>query len=94
MYRLLGRWLLRLLLAFAVCFVVAWIGDSATYYLRGKPTSTVTVSRYMGVPLKGQKEEFDYLGTADVPCSRSLFPQGGNDPCWHLRRNPNQWQNL
>ena len=94
MYRLLGRWLLRLILAFAVCFVVAWIGDSATYYLRGKPTSTVTISRYMGVPLKGQKTEFDYLGTADVPCSRSLFPQGGNDPCWHLRRNPNQWQNL
>jgi hypothetical protein len=48
----------------------------------------------MGVPLKGQKEEYDYLGTADVPCSRSLFPQGGNDPCWHLRRNPNQWENL
>ncbi len=94
MYRLLGRWLLRLILAFAVCFVVAWIGDSATFYLRGKPTSSVTVSRYMGVPLKGQKTEFDYLGTADVPCSRSLFPQGGNDPCWHLRRNPNQWQNL
>ena len=94
MFRLLGRWLLRLILAFAVCFVVAWIGDSATYYLRGKPTSTVTVSRYMGVPLKGQKTEFDYLGTADVPCSRSLFPQGGNDPCWHLRRNPNQWENL
>ena len=94
MYRLLGRWLLRLILAFAVCFVVAWIGDSAAFYLRGKPTSTVNVSRYMGVPLKGQKEEYDYLGTSSVPCSRSLFPQGGNAPCWHLRRNPDQWQNL
>jgi hypothetical protein len=48
----------------------------------------------MGVPLKGQKEEYDYLGTVTVPCSRSLFPQGGNDPCWHLRRNPSHWENL
>lgn len=94
MYRLLGQWLLRLLLAFAVCFVAAWVGDFAVFQLRGKPTSTVTVSRYMGVPLKGQKEEYDYLGTFTVPCSRSLFPQGGNDPCWHLRRNPDQWENL
>jgi hypothetical protein len=48
----------------------------------------------MGVPLKGQKEEYDYLGPVTVPCSKSLFPQGGSDPCWHLRRNPDQWDNL
>jgi len=48
----------------------------------------------MSVPLKGQKEEYDYLGDFSVPCSSSLFPQGGNDPCWHLRGNPNQWENL
>lgn len=94
MSRFLGQWLLRLFLAFAVCFVAAWIGDFALFQLRGKPTSTVTINRYMGVPLKGQKEEYDYLGTDNVPCARTLFPQGGYDPCWHLRRNPNQWQNL
>jgi len=93
-YRLVGQWLLRALLAFAVCFVVAWTGDFAVFELRGKPTSTITVHRYMGVPLKGQKEEYDFLGDFAVPCSRSLFPQGGNDPCWHVRRNPNQWENL
>ena len=94
MYRLVGQWLLRALLAFAVCFVVAWTADFAVFELRGKPTSTITVHRYMGVPLKGQKEEYDFLGDFAVPCSRSLFPQGGNDPCWHVRRNPNQWENL
>jgi len=93
-YRLLGRWLLRAILAFAVCFVAAWVVDFAVFELRGKPTSTVTVHRYMGVPLKGQKEEYDYLGDFAEPCARSLFPQGGNDPCWHLARNPNQWENL
>lgn len=94
MYRLLGRWLLRLILAFAVCFVAAWIGDFGLFELRGKPTSTVTVSRYMGVPLKGQKEEYDFLGTVAVPCSVSLFPQGGNDPCWRVRQHPDQWDDL
>jgi hypothetical protein len=88
----MGRWLLRIFLGLAVCFVAAWVGDFGLFHLRGSPASTVVVSRYMGVPLKGQKEEYDYLGTAAVPCSLSLFPQGGNDPCWYLRRNPNQWE--
>jgi hypothetical protein len=46
------------------------------------------------VPLKGNKIEFDYQGSSDVPCSVSLFPQGGQSPCWQLRRNPNQATNL
>jgi hypothetical protein len=50
----------------------------------------VTVSRFLAIPLKGNKQEFDYLGTSDVPCSVSLFPQGGQSACWQLRRNPNQ----
>jgi len=58
--------------------------------LRGSPSSTVTVNRFLSVPLKGNKIEYDYLGTADVACSVSLFPQGGQSPCWRLRRNPNQ----
>jgi len=40
--------------------------------------------------LKNNKEEYDYIGTADEPCSVSLFPQGGMPPCWWLRRNTNQ----
>jgi hypothetical protein len=85
---------MRIVLGFAACFVATWVGDFALFQLRGKPGSTVTVHRYMSVPLKGQKEEYDYLGDFSVPCSSSLFPQGGNDPCWHLRGNPNQWENL
>lgn len=89
-----GRWLIRAVVALAACFVAAYAGDWIIYHLRGSPKSTVTVNRYMGVPLKGQKEEYDYLGPVTVPCSKSLFPQGGSDPCWHLRRNPDQWDNL
>ena len=94
MYTLLGRFFLRVLLGLATVTVVAYAGDSAAYFLRGSPSSTVTVNRFMDIPLKGNKEEFDYLGKVQVPCAESLFPQDGHDPCWHLRRNPNQWQNL
>ncbi len=84
------RWTLRLLLMLAVGFVLVYLGDWAVYKLRGSPQSKVPVNRYVAIPLKGRKTEFDYLGTLSVPCSISLFPQEGQSPCWQLRRNPNQ----
>jgi hypothetical protein len=90
----LKRWLQRVLLVVVVGFIAVYAGDWAIYRLRGEPTSTVTVNSYQTVPLKGNKVEYDYLGTADVPCSLSLFPQQGQSPCWRLRRNPNQTVNL
>ena len=94
MWRLLRRWLLRVAVGLAVAFVATYIGDWAVFKLRGSPTAKVTVNRYLTVPLKGRKLEFDYQGTQDVPCSRSLFPQGGRSTCWQLRRNPNQGMEL
>lgn len=75
-------------------FIAVYAADWAIYRLRGEPSATVTVNSYQTVPLKGNKVEYDWLGTADVPCSISLFPQGGQSPCWRLRRNPNQTVNL
>jgi hypothetical protein len=88
------RWLQRIVIVLVAAFVATYGGDWAIYKLRGSPTSRVTVNRFLSVPLKGNKIEYDYLGTGDVPCSISLFPQGGQSPCWHLRRNPNQNTNL
>jgi hypothetical protein len=93
MMRWLGRWLLRVLVAVAAISLVAYAADWAVYHLRGSPQSTVAVSRFMVIPLKGQKTEYDFLGTASVSCVVALFPHGGEDPCWHLKRNPNQWEN-
>jgi hypothetical protein len=75
-------------------FVVVYAGDWAIFRLRGSPHSTVTINSFQTVPLKGNKREFDYLGSEDVPCSVSLFSQGGQSPCWQLRRNTNQNSNL
>jgi hypothetical protein len=84
------RWFFRVVVVLTAGFVAVYGGDCALFRLRGSPSSKVTVNRYVAIPLKGHKQEFDYLGTLDVPCSVSLFPQAGQDPCWHLRRNPNQ----
>ena len=84
------RWIQRVAIVLVAAFVVTYGGDWAIYKLRGSPTSTVTVNRFLTVPLKGNKIEYDYVGTAQEACSVSLFPQAGQSPCWHLRRNPNQ----
>lgn len=56
--------------------------------LFGGGMGTVQVSHVTVAELKANKEEY-YTDAPDVvPCSRSLFPQGGNSACWWLRRHP------
>jgi len=88
------RWLLRITVVLVAGFVAAYGADCAIFRLRGSPISKVTVNRFLTVPLKGNKLAYDYLGSADVPCSLSLFPQAGQSPCWQLRRNSNQTTTL
>jgi hypothetical protein len=83
-------WLQRIIVVLVAVFVAIYAGDWAVYKLRGSPHGKVTINRYVTIPLKGNKQEFDYQGSIDVPCSVSLFPQAGLAPCWQLRRNPNQ----
>jgi hypothetical protein len=84
------KWLIRILLIAVASFIAVYAGDWLVFKLRGSPQSKVTVNHYLTVPLKGNKSEIDYLGSADVACSLSLFPQDGLSACWQLRRNPNQ----
>lgn len=88
------KWLRRIIVALVAVFVLLYGGDWAVYKMRGSPQGRVTVSRTMVVPLKGNKSEYDYLGTSDVPCAVSIFPQDGESPCWQLRRNHNQNTNI
>jgi hypothetical protein len=86
----LRRWIVRIVVLLVAAFSVAYLGDWIVFKLRGSPMSKVTVSQFQTVPLKGTKVEYDYLGSSDVPCPQSLFPQAGQSPCWQLRKNPNQ----
>ncbi len=89
--RLLLRWFFRVVAVAAALFVLAYFGDWAVFRLHGEPRSTVVVNRLIVIPLKSQKQEFDSLGSAETPCSISLFPQMGLDTCWYLRRHRDQW---
>ena len=88
------KWARRIVLALVAAFVVLYIGDWIVYKLRGSPQGIVKVSQTLVVPLKGNKQEYDYLGTSDVACSVSIFSQNGETACWQLRRNHNQNMNL
>jgi hypothetical protein len=84
------RWLIRTAVALAVAFVLTYLGDWAIFGLRGSPQSSVTINLFQTVPLKGNKDEYDYLGSQQQSCAESLFPHAGLGACWLLRRNPNQ----
>ena len=84
------RWIRFIAIGLLAAAVAAFAGDWLVFNLRGSITSKVTVSHFLSAPLKNNKQELDYLGSEEVPCSVSLFPQGGHSPCWYLRRHTNQ----
>ena len=75
--------------------VLLWLSDWALFRVRsahGSAFDTVQVDEYLSTPLKGNKQEYDYMGAAQVSCARSLFPHGGAPTCWWLRRHTTQWE--
>ena len=90
MKSLIWKWTRRVVVTSIAAFIALYFGDLAVYKLRGSPQGHVQVSQTLLVPLKGNKQEYDYLGTSDVPCSVFIFSQDGQDACWLLRRNQNK----
>ncbi len=88
------RWVRYIAIGLAAAVVLTYAGDWLVFNLRGSITQKVTVSHFLSAPLKNNKQELDYLGSEDVPCSVSLFPQDGHSPCWYLRRHTNQTTNI
>jgi len=82
------------LIALAGLYAVDWAIFEARQ-LRGGGMGSVTVQKFLSTPLKGEKTEFDYLGTENDNCSQSLFPQyaasAWNPPCWWLARHKVKW---
>jgi hypothetical protein len=84
------RWLRILVLGLAAFAVISYALDWAVYKFTGAPKSRYTVSYFVSAPLKNNKQEIDYTGSRDVPCSLTLYPQEGFPPCWYLKRHTNQ----
>jgi len=84
------RILVRTAAGLMVALMVLYVGDWAVWRVRvarGGGMGSVVVSSIVVMPLKNNKEEYDWGGTADVSCSRSIFPQAGSGACWWLRRH-------
>ena len=84
-----------LLIGVAILYAVDWIVFEARQ-TRGTGMRSIQVDQYLATPLKGNKAEYDYVGTASENCSRTLFPQYAgskwNPPCWWLERHKAQWE--
>ena len=85
--KILGRVVVGLIGALAALYVGDW-GVWRARVAMGGGMGTVQVGTLIETPLKGNKEEYDWGGSAMVDCSESIFPQAGSGACWWLRRNP------
>ena len=83
----------RILQGLLAVLLVLYLGDWAILKMRtgSQASSSVQVEQFLRTPLKGQKEEFDYMGTVAQPCVRSLLPHSSQAPCWWLERHKTQW---
>jgi len=58
----------------------------------GQATDSIHRTRLLAIAGKGNKVEYQIDAVKpeeDVPCSHSLFPQGGANPCWYVARHAN-----
>jgi hypothetical protein len=94
----MGKWigrLFRLVVALAVLLGLLYVGDWAVLRMRvsrGTAFEVVQVNQFLATPLKGNKVEYDLMGTVPMTCSRSIFPQQGTPACWWLKRHTSQWE--
>jgi hypothetical protein len=87
------RVLVRIVQGLVTLLVVLYLGDLIGWSVRGRNqvSSSVQVEQFLRTPLKGRKEEFDYMGTVAQPCARAIFPHDSETPCWWLERHKIQW---
>jgi hypothetical protein len=73
--------------------IFIYVADFCIWSLRGPSAmSSVAVDQYLATPLKGNKAEYDYIGTVQQPCARALVPHAGAPPCWWLSRHTSHWE--
>ena len=93
MGRIVGKAVVGLVAALALVYLADW----AVWRVRvgmGGGMGKVGVSRVVVAPLKGNREEYYPDGTAEMGCSRSLFPQAGIGACWWVERHRVMFQRV
>jgi hypothetical protein len=94
-----GQWVRRQILLGIVALIAAtallYLGDWVVWRVRNATSKdhrggmdSVTISRFVVAPLKGNREEYYFDGKAPVDCTRTIFPQAAAGACWYVRRHP------
>jgi hypothetical protein len=81
--------------ALLVLLILLYCGDWIVLRIRiarGTAFSSVEVDQFLATPLKGNKAEYDFLGSFQQPCARSIFPHAGNPACWWVQRHSSVWE--
>lgn len=76
------RQIVRFFLVVVGAIVLLYVGDWGVFEVRvahGIAYSAVQVDQFLATSLKGDKTEYDLMGTLQETCTRSIFPQQ-----WHL----------
>jgi hypothetical protein len=91
MVRIVGRIVQGLVVLTLVLYAVDW-GVMRYRMSHGNPYRMIVVHQFLASPLKGNKTVFDLDGSVEKRCSKSIFPQGDDPPCWWLERHTTEWE--
>ena len=84
------RYIAYMLAGLAGLLLILYVSDYIVLRLRmrnGSAFRVMTVRRYYAVPLKNGKVDFLPADPWQQTCTRSLFPQMGDPPCWYLAQH-------
>lgn len=87
----LGKAVVGLLISLTVLYAADWLVLKIRI-ARGTAYGSVEVDQFLATPLKGNKEEYDMVGSFQQSCTRSIFPHQGKPACWWVRKHNSQWQ--
>lgn len=91
---LLLRIFLRTVMGMLALAAVSFGLDYAVFRIRAATNhgayGSVVVTHYDAVLLKNAKTEFIFDPPGPERCVNALFPHAGMQPCWYLRRHPEQ----
>jgi hypothetical protein len=87
----LGKAVIAAVIFTAVLYACDWM--VLRYRLaHGTAFDSVEVDQFLATPLKGSKMEYDFVGSSQQTCTRSIFPQQGKPACWWVRRHNAVWE--
>jgi hypothetical protein len=91
MKRILWLILRTLLIAAVALYLIDW-AVVRIRAVRGTAYGSVQVNEYLSTALKGNKAEYDYLGTTAQPCVHAIFKHDALQPCWWVERHKDLWE--